>query len=76
MSVFIMKKQENGSYSELKTPKMARRSDAMKYLRENIDKPNTNMSSTDELMVVGNPTKVKASTETKVRLTATKKARK
>ena len=73
MSVRIMKKQrETNSWMDVTTPKMARRSDAMKYLRDNIDKPGTNMESTDEFMIVGNPTKVKASAETKIRLTTRK----
>ncbi|GEM_PF-6748537 len=76
MSVYIMKKDESGAYRELSTPKMTRRTDAMKFLRDNIDKTDTGMTSRDEFMIVGNPTKVKASKETKITLTATKKVSK
>jgi len=68
-----MKRDESGAYREVSTPKMVRRTDAMKFLRDNIDKADTGMTSGDEFMIVGNPTKVKASTETKITLTSTKK---
>jgi hypothetical protein len=72
MSVFIMKRDENGSYKEVKTPKLTRRADAMRYLKDNIDRPEMGMGSTDEFMVVGNPTKVRANKVTKITLTADK----